>query len=491
MSEVKKLLDEIGAELGRTEAQMKPFVDTLEGQWYDTISSLKDISDAQWDKLGLPARLVDAIKLRTKGEPSMSAPGAQPIAHAHTSSASSASPTEGLPQQGYLRLSSIDLAPPPNDTLPQSMDELAAIVATSVPPESMEKAILTLVKLTDSILANPEEEKTRRIRQANPSFHERCGQYRSCIKFLLALGFEEQGEFLVMQNAFLSRLTDGRKGLEHVAKEARISLPPMPGRFNPYVASHTAMSVQPATMNDKRLAEMEEVKLKLERKRRELANQGDKTNTLAPPRVFWQASQVRLEDAVKRLEQQIAAEADEEGDNLLLQDTLRCMQSSNANKFHSREKSELQQLTKTKVYEVAILRVIMPNQIVLELNFKPKTKWQEVYEVVEQCLSDDARFVEWFLYATPPIQKFSRNNETLLSTKLVPGAVVFLGVDNRERDIPRLGQCVRKNLYSSLPPFPVKPTIPSPPDSPPRPKGSGSGASSLLQKLQKKKKDKH
>jgi len=469
MSEVKKLLDEIGAELGRTEAQMKPFVDILEGQWYDTLSSLKDVTDAQWEKFGLPARLIDAIKQRLAGSaPSPSAPSTQ------------------HPTSPKLKLQNIDLAPPTTATLAQSMDELAALVATSVPQAQMGTAILTLVKLTDAILSNPEEEKTRKIRQGNPSFQERCGQFPPCIKFLLALGFQEEGDFLVMPNAFLSRLTDGRKALEHIAEEAQVSIPPIPGRFNPYVASHTAMSVQPATMNDKRVAEMQQVKSALEQKRRELASQGDKTNTLAPPRVFWQASLIKLEDAIKRLQQVVAAE-EEKDDNLILQDTLRCMQASNASKFHSREKTELQQLSKKKVYDVAILRVVMPNKIVLELNFKPKTQWQEVYEVVQECLSDDARFVEWYLYATPPKQKFFRNTETLLSTKLVPGAVVFLGLDNRDRDIGKLGNCVRPNLFQTLPPEPAS-AIPSPPDSPRRPgckqpsSGRGASASSQMKK---------
>lgn len=64
MTEVRNLLLDIGASLGRTPEQMQPLITKLEDQWYDSLESLRGIQESQWAALGLPQRLVDEIKKR-------------------------------------------------------------------------------------------------------------------------------------------------------------------------------------------------------------------------------------------------------------------------------------------------------------------------------------------------------------------------------------------------------------------------------------------
>ena len=62
-AEEQGLADAQLAELGRTEEQMQPFVKKIvEEEWYETLESLREVSDAQWKQWGVPRRLSDKLK---------------------------------------------------------------------------------------------------------------------------------------------------------------------------------------------------------------------------------------------------------------------------------------------------------------------------------------------------------------------------------------------------------------------------------------------
>ena len=77
MSEVEKLLLEIGKGMGRGEGEMRPHIQKLESNWYKTKDQLRGLSDAKWSELGLPGALVDEIKkkLASGGAPAPSDAG--------------------------------------------------------------------------------------------------------------------------------------------------------------------------------------------------------------------------------------------------------------------------------------------------------------------------------------------------------------------------------------------------------------------------------
>jgi len=428
---------------------MKPYVRKLQDEWYDTLDSLRGLSTDKWDALGFPARLVDIMKRKLDVDVSMAvAPSAATV-----------------PDVKMCHRMQVDFMPQNiSDTAATNLEDEASKVAASVPREDLETAVQTLLKLTDAVLQNPELEKTRKIRKENANFHQRCGRFSSCIDFLVSLGFDNRDDVLFMEKAFISRLTDGRRSLERICKEASftIPMPPESRAFNPYVASISSSSVTPAypkgRLAEQRAQEEQRIKRELEEEKHNFEKQTSGTGMLTAPRVFWLASLGRLEDAV--LAMQSSMENDDT--NIQMEYLQSCMQASNATKFHSRQRDELEQLKKKRIYNAMILRVYFPNKIVLELNFRPKTPWIDVYDVVKSCLSEEAKSVSWYLFDTPPIRKFSPvRKETLFSSQLIPGGVVHFGLENREQDLSRLGKCINSELFMTLPPEPETNDAPS------------------------------
>jgi hypothetical protein len=55
----------------------------------------------------------------------------------------------------------------------------------------------TIKVVLANIIKNSTEEKFRKVKTTNPNFHERVGKIELAIKVLHALGFKQEGEFLV------------------------------------------------------------------------------------------------------------------------------------------------------------------------------------------------------------------------------------------------------------------------------------------------------
>ncbi|KAL5711664.1 hypothetical protein ACHQM5_013925 [Ranunculus cassubicifolius] len=64
----------------------------------------------------------------------------------------------------------------------------------------VKRAFQTLLTYVGNVARNPDEEKFRKIRLSNPSFHDRVGSFKEGIDFLELCGFEkiEDGEFLFL-----------------------------------------------------------------------------------------------------------------------------------------------------------------------------------------------------------------------------------------------------------------------------------------------------
>lgn len=62
MSEVRTLLANIAANMGKPASALEKFVQVLEDNWYDSIESLQSIEDTFWTENKFPARLIQEIK---------------------------------------------------------------------------------------------------------------------------------------------------------------------------------------------------------------------------------------------------------------------------------------------------------------------------------------------------------------------------------------------------------------------------------------------
>jgi hypothetical protein len=80
--------------------------------------------------------------------------------------------------------------------------------------ESIAKAASLLHRIVSNIIAHPSDAKFRSIRKANRLFEGQVARFPECLDFLLALGFEEQSDKLVLVREDPALLWIGRSTLE-------------------------------------------------------------------------------------------------------------------------------------------------------------------------------------------------------------------------------------------------------------------------------------
>eukprot|EP00820_Chromera_velia_P019354 Cvel_28202.t1-p1 / transcript=Cvel_28202.t1 / gene=Cvel_28202 / organism=Chromera_velia_CCMP2878 / gene_product=hypothetical protein / transcript_product=hypothetical protein / location=Cvel_scaffold3647:752-6126(-) / protein_length=429 / sequence_SO=supercontig / SO=protein_coding / is_pseudo=false len=414
-SEVETFLIQVGKEIGRTPEQMKPFIKKIvEDNWYETMDSLRELTDAQWQSLGLPGRLTDVIRIKLKNlggasggtaaappqpvqppppqpVPAVPAAGA-PVAAAPPRVAAQAAPapapgaagpvapTEGGETGTREECTHFAPVPPagvrfpsdPAHSMVQLQDGLCA------DREALSNCLQTLLKLVDAVLSSPMDPKKRIIRKGNENFFNRVGRHQNAIIFLLAIGFEEEGEFLKLRAAYISRLTDAHHLLSEALAGFGVHAPPVPsGLFNPFKSSFGSTEVgSRITQNhiEQKAKENANVAAEIRRREKLLKSGGVDPKTLPPlpldPRAFHQSSISRLEDALKEMaatgDDLDSAAVVDRADLAKLKEAL-----TDGPKFKSRAKEQLAQLEKQKIYSKCILRVQFPDKTVLQLNFRP------------------------------------------------------------------------------------------------------------------------
>jgi len=170
------------------------------------------------------------------------------------------------------------------------------------------------------------------------------------------------------------------------------------------------------------------------------------------PTVFWQASGRRLEEVIKETAE--VAE-DRATDNALLQAQLASSKAAitGANqKFASADKKRLEELSKKKVYEFAILRVVCPDKSVLQVHFRAADKGEHVMNQVGPLLSAEVQKSGWYIYQSPPLKKLDPK-ETLAKQGFSPGASLYLGFDGAKP----AGPFFNSGLVAQLGPAPADP----------------------------------
>jgi hypothetical protein len=98
-----------------------------------------------------------------------------------------------------------------------NIEHFSKAIRTLYPTFRGEEAINcfnTLKVVLNNILKNPAEEKFRKVKMTNPNFHERVGKIQLAVKILKELGFEEDGEFMVVKNPDSELFTKSAKLFE-------------------------------------------------------------------------------------------------------------------------------------------------------------------------------------------------------------------------------------------------------------------------------------
>mmetsp|Transcript_18369 Transcript_18369/g.33290 ORF Transcript_18369/g.33290 Transcript_18369/m.33290 type:complete len:397 (+) Transcript_18369:70-1260(+) len=328
-------------------------------------------------------------------------------------------------------------------------------------PAEREDAIMTVFKLIDGVLAEPQNLKKRRVKKQNATFHQKVGRHEGAIDFLRVSGFmdaddpEIEGEdarqaLLCMDIAYITRLTDAHHALAQVAKTVGLVPPMLPssGGFNPYSATVQARdTTRSAKAPEAWKSEAERVREEVRQKERELKEIVDSAPEVAlRPTAFWLSAGRRLEEVVR--ESQEAENAGTAGDAQLVMAQAAAMRKDGApsdTKFANADKRRLAQLSKVRAHSSCILRVVCPDKSVLQLNFRSADRGDYVLDQIRPLLAAQVQALPWYVYQSPPLKKLSRN-ETLAAAGFPPGATLYLGFEGEKPGPPYLSEALVQTL---------------------------------------------
>merc|ERR1719336_80307 len=301
-------------------------------------------------------------------------------------------------------LTEVSYGPPPEDLPDASLLGKAAQRLIAIPEEAERReAIATLFKLVDGILAAPEEAKKRRVKKANETFNRKIGRFVAGVDFLRACGFLEgddpdasdgvgQNGLLLMPVAHLMRLTDAHHTLAQSARGAGLAVPELPATgFNPF-----SSTVQAA----------------------------DTTST-AKASQSWKGETERLRDEVKK-RQRLMKEKVEMAPPIDLQPTAFWL---------SGDRKLVSDLSRKKVHEFCILRVVCPDRSVLQAHFRSRDRCDHVLAVLAPLLAPHVREAGWYIYQSPPLRRLNPQ-ESLVQAGFAPGANLYLGFEGGNRPEP-------------------------------------------------------
>ncbi|OII77651.1 hypothetical protein cand_014670 [Cryptosporidium andersoni] len=444
MSTVEEFLISIGKELGKSPNDMKDLVDVIvKKNWYDKVESLKHISDDEWKSMGVPLRLVNAIKLRldesNKGDLS------------HTTINGKNRVKE---EEKWL----VEYSSPSTVTItPSTMESVNNL--TQIPNEAIERTISILFRIIDGILASPEDGKKRRIRINNPLFHSSIAKYSQALGVLKSVGFiyvdyysEESDKmelYVELPIAYISLLTDCHNFLVALCKKLGISYPKIiPGNFNPYVAHFSSTNTQNMT----RPLEDEFGKLQTQVKEIEaLIEKGyDDYEPCLKPCIIHSSALGDFDEAIQILKQ--TPEYDDSDTALMTRSEVDRLKEffSEGPTFKSRVKEYLKTLKKRSIYSHINIRVICPDKYIIQLQFKLNSTTEDLVNAVKCCLNQNILKYNWYIYETPPVVKIlPKNSVTLYQCGYAPRTVLYLKVE-LPKDMKNKVNYLRDDLMRSI-----------------------------------------
>merc|ERR1719336_990999 len=348
-------------------------------------------------------------------------------------------------------LTEVSYGPPPEDLPDASLLGKAAQRLIAIPEEAERReAIATLFKLVDGILAAPEEAKKRRVKKANETFNRKIGRFVAGVDFLRACGFLEgddpdasdgvgQNGLLLMPVAHLMRLTDAHHTLAQSARGAGLPVPELPATgFNPFSSTvQAADTTSTAKASQSWKGETERLRDEVKKRQRLMKEKVEMAPPIdLQPTAFWLSGGRKLEEVIR----ETAHASSEEGaaDNALLlaqvASAKAALQGTKA-KFESADKKLLSDLSRKKVHEFCILRVVCPDRSVLQAHFRSRDRGDQVLALLAPLLAPHVREAGWYIYQSPPLRRLNPQ-ESLVQAGFAPGANLYLGFEGGNRPEP-------------------------------------------------------
>ena len=354
MSDTRTFILQLATENNISADRVEGIIKKLLDEWYETTDSLREITESQWATLSIPARLVDLIKKK------LSENAAEP--------------------------------PISPDILNQLVEELISIDAGT-----LRTCMETLKSVLTNILRSPEE-KYRRLKLSNPTFLTKVGRFSSAVLFLKKIGFQQQGEFLVMVREIPDLLNSALGEIDEILSNS------LPSNFNPYEASVVSVNALAP-----KIVSRENDPLKLSEEIRRINSQTlQKVDRQA--RVIGAETTANItQERLKKIQEDRSLEGTDDLAQLAhIQSVMR--QREEFSNFRSKKKGELSKLQEIKVDRVAV-RVAFPDKMILEGNFSPQETARDVYLFVEEYLRNKGR--EFYLYEAPPKRVIKNGSHSL------------------------------------------------------------------------------
>ena len=385
-NEVTRLIISAGAEMGRSADQMEPIVRKIVNEeWFDTLDSLRSLSDEQWARLNIPARLVDKLK--------------EKLAFFEDREASET-----------LEWTRVETAPPLDQTLHVSVADLLESLAVESAAAFI-PIVNLLAKIVNNILLDLANPKYRQLKVSNPKLKELIFSFPSAVRILEALGFsplpEDPGTF-ACKTVYLSRFTDVQYQLGAETSSA----------FNPFKASIVnagdTFGAPKGNLMTEREAEMEGVRQEVAQLR---AKQAEIRTVIEKPRLVDLSS--KISNSITE-----SSSTPQDDDTALLLSSMRSLAAAgeSAQKFRSRERLELEKLKARQSYPTTKVRILFGDRKALELTLSSGESISGVYKALSACLQPDLQtHKDWVLTITPPLRRLERDSrKTLAEEDFVP-----------------------------------------------------------------------
>eukprot|EP01071_Lankesteria_metandrocarpae_P007752 Lankesteria_metandrocarpae@DN4772_c1_g1_i1.p1 len=436
-SEVDRVMKDAAALLGKPESAVNPFTEFFRTNWITSKSDLQNLSDEQWHSVGMPMALENVVR-RTLLQ----------ISDHHSRDSSVAQAFPSTPATGFLPFD--DSCTTAYSSSYDITSEISSVVTD--PVESHERIVSCLkllLQVVSNILKHPEDIQKRSLKVSNPTIAQKILTFAAAKRFLLGVGFQEESSSsadlavaegrLVLHTVYISRLVDAYTVVANALSALGVDVPPVQSKaFNPFASNITVSEdkLRFKAVLTESAQQQDEVRNELMQRREAHNNQQSTLHEPPPldPKIFDISELGQMKAALRQLD--VAEE------NLHLDDDIIGREDFNLSAlvqmmtggqtFHSRAKTELDEIRRRKTFQLSTLRVLFPDKSVLQLTFDSCTSICKVYDAVKPFLAPSvASAVDgWYLYESPPLRRF-KPQDTLKQAGLMPMAMVHFSLEDR------------------------------------------------------------
>lgn len=329
MSDTRTFLLNLAEENGIPESRIIPIIEKLTEEWYDTIDSLKELSDSQWSGLNIPGRLIDLIKKK-------------------------------------LNITQVS-AQPNLDDLIESLNSSSS--------SNLKQCIETIITILSNILKS-DDPKFRKINKSNQNFHNKVGQFDKAIQYLISLGFEDSSQFLIFKTESKNLISSELSKLNSVNE----SIPSV--QFDPYKAVITSNNSDNLKIH---VRENDPIAITNEIKNLIQSECGPVNRNAQILRIDKNSNAVQIIssdfDSVEK--------DDERAQLANIQSVMR--QREEFSTFRSKRKNELTKV-KNNSHQKVTIKVKFPDMFILQGDFSVKETTSDLYSFVREKLAQQREF---------------------------------------------------------------------------------------------------